>query len=137
MEDHICNINCFDNYESRIIDRIERKLELYRLRDVTLRGRTADTASAYKLLRKSKGHCAICSKQLVLHDWSAYHPKQFSFDRIDDSQSHHEGNLQITCYECNIYKAAIMYKKPITHFDRRDQCIIVQKKGFSDELLDV
>jgi len=114
---------------------IERKLELYRLRDMTLRGSTINAENAMKLLRKSGGRCIICAKPLILHDWTPYHPKQFSFDRICDSQSHSDNNLQITCYECNIYKAARMYSKPITHFDDRDKYLIkVEKKSFSDDL---
>ena len=30
-----------------------------------------------------------------LHDWQAYDPDQFSFDRINDYRSHNQHNIQI------------------------------------------
>lgn len=133
MNNHVCDVNCFVNYESKIMDRIERKLELHKERDLTLFGGTISPECAMKLLKASKGYCSICSKRLILHDWSAYAPEQFSFDRLNDRESHHESNLQITCYRCNIYKAAMMYNKPVTDFITRPN-VRIHKSCFSDEI---
>lgn len=131
MEEHKCNINCFDNYESKIMREINRKLEYHKQRDSRIPwGSTVDPTTAYSILKKSKGHCAICSCPLKLHDWDAYDPKQFSFDRLRDYDAHHAGNLQVTCYECNVNKAAAMYKKPYMVTTRPRLPNII----FSDEL---
>lgn len=111
---HTCSEDCFVTHNQRIRQHIENKLDYYRRRDarsifVNCQP-TITLEDAYTLLEASKGICSICENQVKLHDWSPKYPYQFSFDRLDDSDTHHRENLQITCLECNICKAAERYK---------------------------
>jgi hypothetical protein len=139
MENHVCDTHCFLDYKDRIIERIERKLELHRIRDQTLPSpedcaRTIGALYAFKLLWNAEGKCKLCDRMCKLHDWQAYDPDQFSFDRINDYRSHNQHNIQITCYRCNINKAAKMYNKQPTDFNKLHKPVIrLREKIFSDE----
>lgn len=70
---------------------------------------TISEESAFKLLKASKGKCCICGCKLELHNWQPSDLQQFSFDRLNDNDTHHEGNLQVTCLGCNLGKARQQY----------------------------
>lgn len=106
---HICSYKCFEKYQNEIKKHVEVKIEHYIHTDNAMKfincRSTINPDKAYNLLLDSKGKCKLCDKQLILHNWSYRNPNQFSFDRIDDDDSHHSRNLEITCLACNTKKA--------------------------------
>lgn len=92
--------------------KIEKKIEKYRRYDAQLSKNakralrpTMTFCEGYKLLVESKGLCAICNKRVKLSGWEPLDIRQFSYDRLNDFDSHNVGNCQITCLACNHEKA--------------------------------
>jgi hypothetical protein len=106
---HKCSYECFEKYQDQIRQHVEIKVQHYVHTDDAQKFidccPTINPDKAYNLLLESKGKCCLCTKQLTLHNWTYRSPTQFSFDRLDDDDSHHIDNLQITCLSCNTKKA--------------------------------
>ena len=112
MSKHTCSEKCFSRYNKYINAKISEKLRAYKHTDTRVRRNegTISQEDAYALLLYTKGICEDCGRQCILHGWEFKDKKQFSFDRLDDDESHNKDNLRITCLECNVKKADEMYK---------------------------
>ncbi len=111
---HQCDGTCFQNFEKTIKKSVGTKIKHYERTDSRPKfkdcERTMTPKQALSILKDSNGFCTICSDQLRLHDWKTDDSKQFSFDRIDDDDTHHKNNVQITCLRCNLQKANDTYQ---------------------------
>lgn len=111
---HICTQQCLTARSVRIRHEVSRKID----RHIEFDSRrkfagcppTMTLQEGIDLLNDTGGECPVCESTMTLHDWPARHPSQFSFDRIDDNDTHHVGNVRVTCLRCNIAKADQMYK---------------------------
>lgn len=110
---HQCDEQCFTNFKQTIRSHVKRKVERYFSTDsrkkFDLCEPTMTTKEALIMLQRSRGKCAICDKTLILHNWDYNSRDQFSFDRLSDEDTHHIGNVQVTCLGCNIEKADNFY----------------------------
>jgi hypothetical protein len=41
--------------------------------------------------------------------WVPFDRSQFSFDRVNDDDSHHKNNCRVTCLDCNLKRAEKQY----------------------------
>jgi hypothetical protein len=112
--DHQCNYDCFSNYRNAIKRAVKRKIQRHRVTDGQPRftgcAPTITVKDAVEFLIASDGLCCHCGEQLQLHDWNFNDRMQFSFDRMDDSDTHHKHNLQVSCFGCNVKKADDQFK---------------------------
>jgi hypothetical protein len=88
--------------EQEIRKAVQRKLVAYKRQDQAkgLQGFNLKVDYILSLKENQRNHCAACDIELL---W-AYQPKdtqQFSVDRLDNTQGHCEGNVRLTCLECN------------------------------------
>jgi hypothetical protein len=81
---------------------IKKKLNKYRSDDKT-KGFTFDLDVAYvSMLRtQQQGKCKHCNVDMLFENYAPFSMKQFSVDRIDDSQGHCKGNVVLSCFGCN------------------------------------
>ena len=85
---------------------IAKKLVAYKKHDEK-KGRSFNLKVDHvlKLYLAQSNRCAVCNIELL---WS-YAPKdlqQFSVDRLDNTKGHTDGNVRLTCWECNIKRGA-------------------------------
>jgi hypothetical protein len=80
---------------------IGRKLQAYKRVDAAAKRRCNLRMEDVEALKEQQGNrCAACNIELL---W-CYAPKdgrQFSVDRLDNSQGHIRDNVRLTCLECN------------------------------------
>jgi hypothetical protein len=95
-----------------MIDAVLKKLQNYTVRDAAVLkdSRVITLQNALNMIKEANYTCVECKTPLLLSDWTPRDPRQFSFDRLDDSLPHIEENLRITCLGCNLQKAANRYK---------------------------
>ena len=102
------------NDTHRIRVEVTRKLVRYRKTDQRRKFAdcppTMSVAQGLSLVLASGGRCAACKEQMIMYGWPTMDPKQFSFDRIDDEDTHHADNVRITCLACNVAKADAVHK---------------------------
>ena len=70
-----------------------------------------------QLLLNQQLTCFYCSDQLLLVQYEKRAPKQWTLDRIDNTQNHMVGNVVVSCLECNLKRRT----QPMQafHFTRR------------------
>ncbi|MDE2095859.1 MAG: zinc finger MYND domain-containing protein [Patescibacteria group bacterium] len=88
------------------VDYIKTKQRHYLYYDRKRFGADCDTATTEELLAVlrdnfSVGYCMCCGCYLVWGSCKPRNPQQLSFDRINESESHHADNLWVICDGCN------------------------------------
>lgn len=118
MTDHICTTKCFEEHREGIKYHVSIKVARYCESDRRFRSakKTISPEEALALLQSSPA-CADCAAFPILHNWGPNDPKQFSFDRLDDTKPHSAGNVRITCLRCNLSKAKDMYGPDMSKLD--------------------
>lgn len=96
---------------------IKKKLNKYRNHDKT-KGFTfdLDVEHVSMLRTQQQGKCKHCNVDMLFENYAPFSMKQFSVDRIDDSQGHYKGNVVLSCFGCNCRhrKTGSIEEKPIT-----------------------
>lgn len=114
MEIHTCSTDCITEHGFQIRNRIKMKIQNYRNSDSQPKFNghqpTMSTKQAFRLLQDSKGICNICKQMTTLHNWERGDPLQMSFDRLNDSDTHHIENVQVVHLKCNVDKAEQQYQ---------------------------
>lgn len=88
--------------EQQLRKNIQKKLVAYKRQDLTkgLQSSLLKVDHILRLKEEQQNPCATCNIELL---W-AYQPKdtqQFSVDRLDNSKGRCQGNVRLTCLECN------------------------------------
>jgi hypothetical protein len=116
---HRCSDECFDDFRQEIHQALYKKLENYTATDQQTRfegcHHTIDEYDALILLKSTGCICRRCDERLELHGWKAGSPTQFSFDRLDDNDTHYLDNIEVVCLRCNKQKADQAYKPNYEH----------------------
>ena len=63
-----------------------------------------------RLLEKSEMKCAYC-ENIMLSEYTARHPNQWTLDRIDNDYGHNTGNVLACCLKCNLQRRSRDSKK--------------------------
>ena len=63
---------------------------------------TVTKQNLIKLLQESNLSCCYCSEPVYILYKRVRENKQWSLDRIDNDVGHNNGNLVISCLECNL-----------------------------------
>jgi hypothetical protein len=83
---------------------------------------TIEIEEAMIMLENSGGVCSCCGCYLIMCNWPAKpenvptvmvengYERQYSFDRINNNDTHNSRNLRITCLLCNIRNADAIHK---------------------------
>jgi hypothetical protein len=62
-------------------------------------------------LEKSDLKCFYCRGQVYLFYEYVREPKQWSLERIDNSQGHNTDNVEIACLECNLRRKTMYHER--------------------------
>ena len=84
---------------------VERKLSGYKNQDIKKKKLSDKLISYEECLEKlviSKLKCYYCKKDCLLTYENIREPKQWTLDRIDNSQGHNNNNVVICCLKCNL-----------------------------------
>ena len=54
-----------------------------------------------EILKESGLNCYYCERITTVIPTRRKDPNQLTFDRIDNSQTHHKSNLKVSCWQCN------------------------------------
>eukprot|EP00960_Hanusia_phi_P054420 762651-Hanusia_phi.AAC.2 len=96
-----------DSFEKNIT----KKIQHYRFTDSQKNYDTKDYIDldyVTDMIRTQNESCAICGCELLLKNYKAKDPRQFSVDRLNSNAGHVKGNIQITCLRCNCSKKRSM-----------------------------
>ena len=94
---------------------IKKKISSYRGQDIK-KERLEETKfvkleEVYELLLASKCNCHYCRKGVGILYKNIRDPLQWTLDRIDNSIGHNNGNLVISCLQCNLQRRTKMIEK--------------------------
>jgi hypothetical protein len=105
-----CNISLpfTEEERHRLSKEIENKRGNYKQQDI-LKKRWNETIFVnfpyiVDLLFKENLLCFFCKEQMMIHYEFAREMKQWTLDRIDNDLGHNEGNVVVSCLDCNLKK---------------------------------
>ena len=88
------------------IREIERKISNYRqqdlLKSILNPEKFITIKSVIQMLDDSKLHCYYCKDEMFILYKMVRESKQWSVDRINNSNGHNKDNIVISCLECNL-----------------------------------
>lgn len=107
------------------VSKVEQKVAEYRKSDQLERAKrgnipTISADDAMQLLEETGGICSCCGNTMKLFGWprkpvdvptvlAEGYNEQFSFDRINNNDTHHRDNLRVVCLKCNILSADMIF----------------------------
>ena len=109
-----------DVYTSKLITHIKAKICGYKQQDITKHKLNTELLVSFReviqMLVTSEMKCCYCSDNVYVLYEKVRESKQWSLDRIDNDLGHNNGNLVISCLECNLKrrrtnKDAFMFTK--------------------------
>ena len=92
---------------------VERKLSGYKNQDVKKKKLEDNFITYEECLEKlviSKLKCYYCKDNCLLAYENVREEKQWTLDRIDNSQGHNNNNVVICCLKCNLKEEQLMMK---------------------------
>jgi hypothetical protein len=93
---------------------VERKINGYKNQDVKKKKLENNFITYEECLEKlviSKLKCYYCKKDCLLTYENIREPKQWTLDRIDNSQGHNKENVVICCLKCNLKRRTMNDEK--------------------------
>lgn len=93
--------------QSGICQEIKQKLSTYQSNDTRKGlggGNVPEPDSVVEMMILEKGRCVYCHREWKVLYQNRRDPFQWSIDRIDNGQSHHLGNIVISCLQCNLQR---------------------------------
>jgi hypothetical protein len=116
LQDNVEN----NHYLKKLINHIKCKLSCYKRQDM-LKYRYSECEfvslnETIELLNTSQMKCCYCSENVYVLYEKVREEKQWSLDRINNDLGHNNGNVVISCLECNLKrrrtnKDAFMFAK--------------------------
>ena len=112
-----------DKYNSLIINHIKTKISGYRQQDIFKKRLDEHNLVKFNevidLLNNSQLICHYCSEKVYILYERFREMKQWSLDRINNDIGHNQGNLLVSCLDCNLHrrrtnKDAFMFTKNLT-----------------------
>ena len=64
-----------------------------------------------KKLVDSNLNCFYCREKVAILYETVRDPKQWTLERIDNKQSHHLGNVEIACLQCNLRRRTMYHER--------------------------
>ena len=93
-------------YKTKILAHIKSKIQSYKQQDIIKKRinneEFVSLNEVIRLLQTSKMKCHYCSENVFILYEIVRELKQWSLDRINNDIGHNEGNLLISCLECNL-----------------------------------
>jgi len=106
LDKDYCEDKIFKKYKTKVITHIKSKIQSYKQQDIIKKRINSQTFvslnEVLRLLQISKLKCHYCSENVFVLYEIVRESKQWSLDRINNDIGHNEGNLLISCLECNL-----------------------------------
>ena len=106
-----------------LISQIKSKIYGYLGQDIEKREKNPDKlvdpvdfipinlSNILKKLVDSKLDCFYCREKVAILYETVRDPKQWTLERIDNKQSHHLGNVEIACLQCNLRRRTMYHER--------------------------
>ena len=94
---------------------LQYKLDGYRKQDIEKKRYNEDSFVTYLYvvdqLLKSQLLCFYCKENVKVLYEESRDPKQWTLERIDNSEGHNENNIEVACLTCNVRRRTMYHEK--------------------------
>jgi hypothetical protein len=98
-----------------IEDQIRKKIAGYKAQDIkkTLYNPDLlmDVSGVLHSLVECQFHCYYCKESVVILYPNAREPRQWTLERLDNSQGHNRDNVVIACLQCNLTRKTMYHER--------------------------